>query len=469
MNSADTVVRGSNTEINVPDLFWTAMANWRKIIVGALIIAFLFGALKAGLGFFKLHDPDYRQEVIEQNELNARSYESQRRQLADRIRSVNLEIDQLENYKKNSALYAIDPYNVLSEQLTYYVDAKYEIFPQNSVQNPDYTQPIVNAYIAAILRIDVEELLAELEGRTAPVGFDESSSFISCTQSENNGLITVFVYGSNEDQLHAIVSAIDSTIEFIRPSIQKNIYDHTISLISSSISSVVSDDFIQLQQNIQDKVDKLTETASDTIKSINNLKEPTTISLSSADVFKDAVIFAVAGWVVGCLLMFVYYVLRSVIHGVIADPEDVMHRYHTGVFCVQAGFEKANKLDNWIARHRGIDYRVDPEANVKLAIANIKQECCRYESILLSGTVDKGIIKSLSDKIGEQIDTAKIVPTGNVCKDAEAVYALAENEAVILVEEIGKSSHVSVQREIDRIRHAGKQLIGFMLLGQARN
>ena len=129
---------------------------------------------------------------------------------------------------------------------------------------------------------------------------------------------------------------------------------------------------------------------------------------------------------------------------------------------------KANRLDRWIAGHRGIPPESSESDARDLAVADVKQAAGALQKLMFTGSVKAAAISELGQQLAAKLEGVELMPAGNVCTDATSVYALKESDAVILVEGIGQSSHSDIEREIIKIQNAGKKILGFLLVGKER-
>ena len=105
------------------------------------------------------------------------------------------------------------------------------------------------------------------------------------------------------------------------------------------------------------------------------------------------------------------------------------------------------------------------EETYRIIAANITNLAGDGGLLLVTGTVDIERLQEFSSIILTQLNENILLVTGSdMSENADTLEALAECDAVILVEERNKSSRVKIQREQDSIEAFGKNVMGYVLL-----
>ena len=497
METAASNSREDVTEIDLFELFWSVMAKWRRILVWALIFSLVIGGAGVVSGLLDINDADNLTMTQGQYALLLDTYNLSKSTLNARLRTLNQEVAQLQDYQKQSALYAIDPYHTHVLEVAFFVDTGYEILPENNYQSMDYTPAIVLAYRSALEHLNVESLLAEKRGDSAAIdniggiGFlsfsveavepplqsaSSSSSSTKTTSSSltdnifvESGLIRMQIFGADAEQTDEILALVESTIRELQPQLSKNVHAHSITLVSSTAYDTMASSLIQLHDTIDTSMDELSERLNGTILAYNALTIPQTPKTTTTEVlFRTGVKFLVIGFVVGAFLGFLFYGCAYVLSAVLDRLDHVSQRWSSPILGVYVNGKGANRLDRWIARHRDLDHTRTEAQSSSIVAANVRQLAQGEKTLLLAGSIDKAQIAELAKKLSPQLEGMALVPSGNICSDSESIHAMGDCDAVILVEQLGRTHYAELEREIEKLNYAGKKLLGLILIGNVR-
>ena len=113
-----------NKEINLSDLLWYLMSKWRKILLFAVIFAFVFGATKAIPSLYRLRSSAYAAVIQESNEKALQEYEEEKMMLEERQALIRQQLAELDEYAEKSPLFQINPRNVYVSEQVYYIDVE---------------------------------------------------------------------------------------------------------------------------------------------------------------------------------------------------------------------------------------------------------------------------------------------------------------------------------------------------------
>ena len=464
-------VTAPNTEediISLSDLFWYMLSKWRKIISLTLVLMILLAVGMGAVGAIQFCDPEEVQRTQENYEYAVNAYNTQKAQLESRMRVVAEQISQQDAYEANSALFAIDPYDVNTVEISYYVDTGFEILPEYLYQNPNYNVPIVSAYATAIRRIPIEELLSGLGPDQFNVEYDKKSDFLSVSTDASNGLLNISAIGASKEQTDIIADAVEKVIRDSYKMINDTIHEHTITCIGRTEFRTISKRLIDLHNEMKDRSASLASSMEEALIKYNNLEEPKDTSISPMNIVINVIKAAILGAVAGCAIGLVYYGMQFIVKGFAAGPKDISRRYNTHVLGVYTQSDKANRMDRKIALARGLDPENTPESTDSLIAANIRQSVQAACRILLVGTVGRERIAAIRDRLAPLTAPCELLSFGNVLEDAASVEALGSCDAVVFIEEIGVSRHEDIIEEMEKAERAGKPVLGFVLTGRAR-
>lgn len=107
-----------------------------------------------------------------------------------------------------------------------------------------------------------------------------------------------------------------------------------------------------------------------------------------------------------------------------------------------------------------------PEAEVyKIVAVNMTNLAKTGGMFLVTGTVDKGKLEGFVEAVVPQLEeNVTLVAGWNMNRSAGTLEALAECDAVVLVEERGRSLRREIQKEHEGIAALGKPVVGYVVL-----
>ena len=140
--------------------------------------------------------------------------------------------------------------------------------------------------------------------------------------------------------------------------------------------------------------------------------------------------------------------------------------YHLlGVFHHKKKRRFLSCIDRQLEKWEGYSKDISEEETYRIIAANITNLAKDGGLLLVTGTVDMERLQEFSNIILSQLNENILIVTGtDMNENADTLEALAECDAVILVEERNKSSRVKIQKEQDSIEAFGKTVIGYILL-----
>ena len=127
-------------EINLIELFWGILFNWRQILCVGIIFAVLLSGVKY-VGDTK----DYRKAQNAGSELEEIELTNEEEEEVDSAKKIMERIEEYENYMDNSVYMQLNPYKKHIVELQYFVKSDYIInYTQDHYH--DYTEAIMAMY-----------------------------------------------------------------------------------------------------------------------------------------------------------------------------------------------------------------------------------------------------------------------------------------------------------------------------------
>ncbi len=467
MKEEKTSMAANQVELDLIDLFWDLFSHWKAILTVALILGLCLGGWKYSSLMKEYQDPSYLAEATESNESSTRIYETNKASLEARIDSILLEQQERADYEAHSALYLIDPYNASVEERSYYIDAGFEIIPDNLYQNPNFNIALVSAYHNAVAKVNVSAILAENGGSEDLSSYDNKGLFLTVKEDAANGLLNIRAIGADPGQASAIIAAAEQAIRDIEPGLQETIHEHSVTLLSANSYQAAADELISLHQSRRNDNIKLYDALNKAVTEYKELKLPSLMPTSSLDAVKSGLKSGLIGLLLGVVLTLLAFAALFILRNRVADAEDFVRRFRLPVLGLLSTSKARLKLDRWIQTRQGVSSEQPHDRQLRLAAANVSQEAGESRKLLLLGSAKPERIAALCAELQPLLPQLQLQAGGNICGDADSVLSLEKSDAVLLVETVASSSNDEIRKELERLSRSGKKLLGCLLLGKA--
>ena len=464
----DNYTTKTEREIDLKDLLYRILKQWRQIVLCAVIIALLGALYKVYSGIHVILDDEAYAEAQEKYEIALNDYEATGVRLRTNIANLRTQSTNQQEYNEKSELMKIDPMNKWVGSFQIYIDSKYQIDPTMTYQNVDLTNRLVSAYSSylrsgelytAILNdidtVDEIRFLTELYGVSADSG---------------TATITVNYIGKNETDVREFLEYVKEKIADRFETIRSAIGDHSYEIMTESVYTV-----IDFELDSQQKVNLLA--ISEYANSIGDLtqriteweREPTPKQeFGTVYTIKQSIKFFILGGIVGAILLCVWYALKYVLSDTVKTDED-WKRYGIPVF---AHIRKDNKkvwlykIDEWIDRAFG-----------KLRIGTMNQLCALAANNLNAAAQKEGLSKvmfvgriprELADEMVQIMNSA--VPAcdfsyvGDVLRDPETSNRVTDIGKTVLVADNQTTKICDLERTISLLRTWGKTISGVVTI-----
>ncbi len=241
-------------EIDLLDLCKTVLKKWKIILACTLVCAILggvYGALQANKA-----KPETEAQVAALTAGMTQEEIDNVKDAAEIINNYRSMYKVQKEYNEKSIYQNLNPYDVSTLTLSYYVDNHYKVsYPIISENNN--LVPIVQTYISVFTEDSFYEGLAEFVD-----GVDNSTYIRELikvnTEEKNSGVLIVTVYANTDEMLAKIGEFIKTTVADRQSEIAEVYGEHDIILASESTGKTVDTDMAEAQNK---NVERLTTLA----------------------------------------------------------------------------------------------------------------------------------------------------------------------------------------------------------------
>ncbi len=433
--------------IFVKDLLFSALYQWRKIVIAALVLGLIGGAL----GFMRAKGATAPAMPEAQYQEALESYEAELEALTLRADMIQQQKENLLLYIKDSPLMNTDPLSVHCATAILSVQTDYQILPGMTYQNPDPTAAILAAYADFLNSSDAVTAAAEAAGTTA----EYLGELVAVT---NRGAdvrsLKITVKGTSAESVEAALDAMLQAAEAASAQIAQTYGAHTMEL-DSQASVVKTDTNIRtIQQEALERLASLEAQSTDVQNAMGALSAPYGGGTPFSK--KTVVLFAVLGAFLGA-----FAVAGIAVCGHIASNKLYSIRtlkIRTGIQVLGAFPAKERKcfLDRLL---RKLDGRITDPGHMDAVVANVRNYCTG--SVLVAGTCP-----AFNETIAQALTKAGVQAQGqgSLLTDAQTLAALPQCDCVLLVEVCGKSAYTAVAEAMERVADQKKPLLGCVLV-----
>ncbi|MBQ8796826.1 MAG: hypothetical protein IJZ56_01360 [Oscillospiraceae bacterium] len=434
------------------DLLFAALYRWRAILAVALLAAVLLGALqcipKDNTDADILYQDAKKQYDISCNVLNTKIDILQN--------NLNIQLD----YVENSIFMQLNPYSLHEATLKLYADTGYQINPGLSYQAPDKTGAVLSAYEAGFLGDQITDQLAQAAGTTA----QHASELIACTTLAGEGTITVVVRCTTNEMAQACLDALAAQIDSLHTGINEAVTAHTVSVLSKSVTQKVDLTLVAKQAEVTDRITSFQKLLTEAQQQRAALVAPQHPINGSASVVKNAVIFAVLGFILGAFVSVCVIWVVHIISGKVYSARTLRDRTGLNILGCLPGKISKNTLDRWLQTKEGRCLN-DIASQTALLAACIRNRCGEDTNILVTGDNAAEDRNALVEALQASLPEKQIAGADSLRSSADAQTALAACDAVIMVVQCGVCQYSAILADAEIATECNKTLIGCIVLG----
>lgn len=449
----------SEPEIDLKELFFHILYRWRSIMVAAILFCVLVSAYKlvrnAGLTPEELVPRKMRIYELDlaKYELNKSSYE--------RLISDNTErLERQQIYLEKSVLMHIDPYHMPVASADIFVrldDTEWEGLPDNLGLDP--TDSLIKMYTSNFLATldwkPIEELtnneklyLEEILG----IGADYSSN-----------TITVRVVHSDGDTAREILDIVLNQLLDKQEGLADGIGRHSLTVANQSLTYTIDQALAESQKNNIAAITEYERSIVDNRAQLDELKENEPTKPFIVGFIK----FPVAGFALGVLLMVVFYGISYFFDGKLHGKRSLQYRYGyrlLGVFPHPSKKPFFHCVDRLLDRLSNDCTTFETNEIYKRISINALNMLGENKNILVTGTAKLERMQEIADAVMRHAESLTLTASQDTNRNSETLIALAKCDAVLLVEEVGKSLSSDVRNECADIIALEKPVVGYVLL-----
>lgn len=458
----------SDREVNLSSLILAIAAKWRIILTWMLLLGALCGVLFGVKEAREQQDPDYVAEVEQRNEFRQLQDAQTLAGLEASIQSISRALDQQKAFCEHSTQMTINPYEIYTISNTYYVDTDYKILPENDFQNPNLAVPVIKGYAARLSELNLSRLILGPDTETETASFDWDKFFLQInTQNADSGIFIVQASGATQEQAEQIMALAEQTLERAKATLESSVCVHELSCLGSSRSVGANNSLISFQDAQRKGMEALAASLTKAVSDYNKFEASELESFGAGSIAKTAIKSGVIGLVLGFFLAFGYYLIVFLFGDYLLDLDEIETQYGTSVLGVSGYDGKAIGLDRRIAEKRGIPTGSVREANLHLLAASLQRIAGNGSQLCLVGSPGDAALNTLAEQLAATGElAAKPLVGGDINRSVELLRMSNRALKIVCVEELARSRHADIRKELRSLSVLGESCIGFVLFGK---
>ena len=436
---------GDETEIDLLDL--------AKYLLRRVLWVLLAGAVCAGIAVaFKYMSTKPDPVATASYELSLEVYEKESELIQSSDENSMEQIGKQEEYLSSSPYMQLDPFHVWKAQAMIQVMSLSNDFPAYQVAelykfrltNVDYLQEVAKkrGTEAAYLR----EMISTFDMGSVQESGDSTSDVIlrdeDYEERKSSNVFGVTALGDTREHAKELLDEMlgEAKAVFLDT---KSAYPHQMKVVSTVCSETVDLTIRNAQRDLQAFAQTtLTQIKDNQTKAKALTKpEPTTVTPEGSISPKTLLKFGLIGFVIGVLLVCVWFAVRYIRNDRLVDYKDIERK---GLLLKDLGSMSAQ--------------------GVEVVAANIRNFAADRKKLFLTGMASEAEFGNTCSSLKGTLAEYEVVYARNVLEDPKAKEMLLDCDAVVLVEQKGTTLYSGMRQEISFLVNAGKEVVGVVIV-----
>lgn len=439
-------------EFDLKALFFYILRQWKPVLIFGLTLAVLLGSVMA----YSEYTTSLAVDMENSYWMEYQQYQDQVAFFEDRVSTTQEKINTLQDYLEHSVLMQTDHRNVYIAKSTYYVDSGYMILPENTYQNPDKNYTLAWLYRNYLSDYSVfEEIGAE-------VGIEAKylMELVEVT-IPNEFTLSIAVSHPVQENAERIMEIVQKKLQEVHLYLAETVNDHTITQMMNTCGVYIDEELRETQQDTYDELLTLQDDLIGYNEDLYELREgPAPGELNVVTAF---IKWFILGGAVGGILVIAYLFMKSILRNRLHASAQLVSSFHATVLgeaiCSTTRLSpivrKINKLEGCLSENS--------EDNLQFLAENIKNHCGNAKNILICGDADACISATLAQSLNTYLTGIRLLPAGDLLKDASALRALSECDTVVMVAARDHSRNTAIKKMLTLIQSYKKEVIGFIV------
>lgn len=459
------------------DIIWYVLKKWRVLLIFILLFALLLGGVKYRQDYKIANTPVVTQSLLDvKNSLSKDDL-----LLVEQLVILNHRIDYRNEYRSNSIMMNIDPFDEKIVTLQYFINN------ENDEKASDFIFAYRNYVLNGKLGKDVVENLK----------LDTESEYITELfqfESSDENSFSVVIRHSDEEECVVIADEVKNLLNQYKTTVETKVGGHQLTLLSDDKATVVDDELDQIQREDQTYVESLkislsglrsslTDTTTTVLNNWDEILRLEAEGDEKAEQEESQVVqptnvmvsvngkYVLMGGLIGLFFATALLVLIYIVSGKLRNKEEMndlqitnfgsvsLKMYHKGL----GGY-----VDRLLDSAKKTGCKVLPkEQQIQYLASNIRLACERV-------AVNKVCIVSTRKSDNEELLSAlrselekwsiELVYCSDINYSSEALENLSQCGTAIIMEEQQKSYYKEIRNEVGLCRENKINILGSIFI-----
>lgn len=448
-------------EFDPKALFFYILRQWKTLLICGLCFAVLLGGFQA---FSARTDSQPASPEVDTSNYTEeyQAYVEKRALNEARLAYAQECVDNFQEYMDNSLLMQVNHQKANTAKATYYVADTTPVLPENTAQIQDKSSTLVWLYNDHLKDRTVYENIA------AALGIDVKYLPELITLTPTGSALTISVYHPTLETAGQIMDLLQEELDAFYAQLEETVGEHSITCTQDTLGEYVDHQLHLTQNNTHNHLINLQDNLLYYESLLQNLEAPelpdSTPEVTEPDTATASPLkWAVIGGVIGVILAVVFLFMKSILGSRIHTGSQLTSAFHAPVLgeaiCSSAKLSfitrKVNAMEGCLQENS--------DGNFRFIACSLENRCGAARNILICGDSDAAISSSLAQSLNSCLSGIRLQPAGSVLKDADALRALTECDAVVLVAARDDSRSSAVRKMLDQIQSYQKEVLGFIV------
>ena len=474
-------------EIYIKDMLFYILRKWRVILIWMIVLAVAADGFSAMKSYKSVNEAQQISTEDELKTLKDSLNEEDAEKVEDTYETYQYykeSLDYTQKYYKNSIKMQIDPNNVPTVKMQYYIsDAK-------------SFNDIINAYSNAVLTDEVCKDISEQVNLGAKTSYISELMDFNVKNDNDNIIINenidgksliVTIIAPKKEVCEKIADVVENKIQEATPEIKKNLGGFKIQKVDRSYMSKADSGLLSQQQNvlynlnsIKTSISNLNSSLTDEQKNYYNALINEADEASKKEEMKPDgsfqpinVKYIILGLFLGAVLVAGFYGLIYIMNDSLKVDKEIEDYYEIPVLGMLSG-KGNNQSDSFIDR---LIYKIfgkkrnqSTDIDIQLIRTRILMDAKKknMNQIHIAGVSDSAYVETMKEELADTIQNGsgnlKCSVGKSIVQNMESLNSFAVSEGVVLVEEIGKSDFYEIGKEIAICLENNITLIGVVVI-----
>ena len=455
--------------IDLKDMLYWILRQWRRILVGAMVIALLAGLYQVYQGVSTMLDEDSLQKAQNKYEIAIRDYEATGERLRKSIEILQEQSANQQEYNEKSILMKIDPMNKWVGEFQVYIDSKYQINPNLTYQNLDMTNRLISAYASYLRSGELYQEILEQDPDIDEIRF--LTEIYDVVADPATSTITVNCVGAKETDVQRLLNLIKTEFAEQYEMVRSAIGDHDYNILTESVYSTIDLTLDETQKSnllsITEYSNKIGETTEELTDWENSPKPRAEYGVIHTA--KQAVKYVILGGVIGVIVMCIWFAVKYAVSDTVKTDSD-WRNFSISLLGHIFRNEKKKKflpgLDAFIDRIFGRTRTVTQEQSCTLAARSIGAALKEqgFSEAALVGKLPEDLAETLCRQASATEQCVSLRCVGDVLTDPAAARALEDGSQVLLLAERYVTRNADIEQTLTLLKAWGKTVLGAVVI-----